>query len=214
MLNGNAFASCDDMLMNQTSQWFGYGLLLVIAISFGCDRHNQTEPKSPFVTSEPFSDHKPTPDVAVESPKQDKTITSTVSLEISISGFANSNGSCRVAVYLGQAHFNEPEYAIAKESIRILDSKATWQVEIPIRMGTEDDGQTAPRLAVSAYHDENENTRLDKSSFGIPTERYGFSNNPKRAYGPPKFSEAALILTSTEQVNNPSFTLEVPILIR
>jgi uncharacterized protein (DUF2141 family) len=34
--------------------------------------------------------------------------------------------------------------------------------------------------AVSAYQDANENERLDKNIFGIPKERYGFSNNSDR----------------------------------
>jgi uncharacterized protein (DUF2141 family) len=31
--------------------------------------------------------------------------------------------------------------------------------------------------AISVFHDENENGKLDKNFFGIPTEGYGFSNN-------------------------------------
>ena len=214
MLSGNAFANCHDILMIPALRWFGYGLILVIAAVLGCDGHNQSAPKNPRMKSPSVADRELLTELVDESPKQDEINTSTVFLKISISGFANSSGSCLVAVYLGQKHFNDPEYAIAKESIRILDSKATWQIEVPIPEGSERDGESSPRLAVSAYHDENENSRLDKNSFGIPTERYGFSNNPKRAFGPPKFSEAALILNSTEQPNHPNRTLEVPILIK
>ena len=31
--------------------------------------------------------------------------------------------------------------------------------------------------AISIFHDENSNRKLDKNFFGIPTEGYGFSNN-------------------------------------
>ena len=65
-------------------------------------------------------------------------------------------------------------------------------LEIPESLAT--DAKTPNRLAVSAFHDANANTRLDKNSFGIPTERYGFSKNPKRGFGPPKFIETALEL--------------------
>ncbi len=183
-------------------------------MGLGCDTKKNVESKGPPDKSERIAVYEPSSEITVETSKQANTSTTTVSLKIDISGFAENNGACRVAIYLGKAHFNDPEYAIAKESVRIFDSKATWQVEIPIPLGTEQDGETVPRLAVSAYHDENENSRLDKNSFGIPTERYGFSNNPKRAYGPPKFSDAAIIVNSSEQPNNSKITFEVPIRIK
>lgn len=46
--------------------------------------------------------------------------------------------------------------------------------------------------AVSAFLDENGNTRLDANVFGVPTELYGFSRNARSALGPPRFADAAL----------------------
>jgi uncharacterized protein (DUF2141 family) len=54
------------------------------------------------------------------------------------------------------------------------------------------------RWAVSAHHDENGNDKLDKNAFGIPTEPYGFSNNPKRGFGPPKFDEVSFSVDGDE----------------
>jgi uncharacterized protein (DUF2141 family) len=45
--------------------------------------------------------------------------------------------------------------------------------------------------AVSTFLDENLNTRLDKR-FGIPTERFEFSNNPKLKFGPPSFGDCEI----------------------
>jgi uncharacterized protein (DUF2141 family) len=36
------------------------------------------------------------------------------------------------------------------------------------------------KYAVSVYQDSNNNGRLDKNLFGIPTEKYGFSSNSGR----------------------------------
>jgi uncharacterized protein (DUF2141 family) len=36
------------------------------------------------------------------------------------------------------------------------------------------------QYAVSAYQDTNNNEKLDKNLFGIPKEKYGFSNNSDR----------------------------------
>jgi uncharacterized protein (DUF2141 family) len=40
--------------------------------------------------------------------------------------------------------------------------------------------------SVALFHDENMNGRLDSNVFGIPSEGYGFSNNPSKGFGPPK----------------------------
>ncbi|GAB1857735.1 DUF2141 domain-containing protein [Flavobacteriaceae bacterium MHTCC 0001] len=44
--------------------------------------------------------------------------------------------------------------------------------------------------AVSIYHDENGNNKMDTSIFGIPKEDYGCSNNAKGFMGPPKWDDA------------------------
>ncbi|GAB2511615.1 DUF2141 domain-containing protein [Lysobacter humi (ex Lee et al. 2017)] len=46
------------------------------------------------------------------------------------------------------------------------------------------------RYAVMVIHDENGNGRLDTNMLGMPTEGYGFSNNP-RVMRRPTFDEAA-----------------------
>jgi uncharacterized protein (DUF2141 family) len=53
--------------------------------------------------------------------------------------------------------------------------------------------------AVSAYHDINDNKKLDTSFVGMPTEPYGFSGNARAAFGPPKFDEARLALDDKGQ---------------
>jgi hypothetical protein len=53
---------------------------------------------------------------------------------------------------------------------------------------------------VAVFHDENMNGQLDKNMFGIPKEGYGFSNNPKKSIGPPKFADAKFQLDQPEKV--------------
>lgn len=47
------------------------------------------------------------------------------------------------------------------------------------------------KYAVSSYHDENSNGKMDTNSLGVPTEGYGFSNDAQGSAGPPKFAQAA-----------------------
>lgn len=42
---------------------------------------------------------------------------------------------------------------------------------------------------VSAFHDENSNGKLDTKIFGIPKEKYGFSNNPPKMKRRANFDE-------------------------
>lgn len=44
--------------------------------------------------------------------------------------------------------------------------------------------------AVSVFHDENNNGKLDTNVIGIPTESFGCSNNAKGFMGPPKWKNA------------------------
>jgi uncharacterized protein (DUF2141 family) len=48
----------------------------------------------------------------------------------------------------------------------------------------------AGNYAIASYHDENGNGKLDTNALGMPEEGYGFSNDARGTFGPPKFSEA------------------------
>ena len=119
----------------------------------------------------------PIPNVAIVAEKPAPANAQVVSLKVNISGFNNSGGTCLVAVYFGPSHFNDPEYAIAKETIEIHELEASLQLELLVPP-VQENNKLSNRLAISAYHDQNSNSRLDKNTFGIPTERYGFSQNP------------------------------------
>jgi uncharacterized protein (DUF2141 family) len=47
--------------------------------------------------------------------------------------------------------------------------------------------------AVQAYHDSNDNGRLDRGAFGIPREGFGFSNDAPVGFKGPSFPRAAFV---------------------
>ena len=186
---------------------------------FGCDRDKLTRPMSPNRETQIQEIDKGTPELAPSQTASQAVVAPTapsrkVRLKIDVTGFETNEGNCRIAVYLNQPHFNDPEYAIAKESVSILELKAVWQVELEVPENSGSDSKTPTRLAVSAFHDANTNTKLDKNAFGIPTERYGFSKNPKRGFGPPKFIETALELETSDSVRDSSLVVQLPIQIK
>jgi len=49
--------------------------------------------------------------------------------------------------------------------------------------------------ALAVYHDENSNGKLDNNFLGLPTERYGFSNNARSMmFSPPSFGAARFVV--------------------
>ena len=56
------------------------------------------------------------------------------------------------------------------------------------------------RYAVNAFHDENGNGELDTNLVGIPSEGYGFANDPVIRFGPPEFDAAAVTVGKSSEV--------------
>jgi uncharacterized protein (DUF2141 family) len=53
-------------------------------------------------------------------------------------------------------------------------------------------------FVVAILHDKDEDEELSMNSFGVPKEKYGFSQNPESIFGPPDFDDAAIFLESGE----------------
>ncbi len=53
----------------------------------------------------------------------------------------------------------------------------------------------AGTYAISSFQDENSNGKIDKNLLGMPTEKYGFSNDASKPFGPPEFSAASFQLS-------------------
>lgn len=124
-------------------------------------------------------------DLLVTQPAIDDSLSANVRmLQISIRGFSESTGNCRIAVYSDAASFNQPEKAILRAILPIEAGTAYWEPS------EADLAKLPDEVAIAIFQDVNENGKLDKNSLGIPTERYGFSNNPKRGFGPPSFHQA------------------------
>ena len=101
---------------------------------------------------------------------------------IDIDGLRSDRGLVLCGLFSSAADFpKKPEKALARGKSTILNGHATCQFE-SIPSGT---------YAVSVFHDENSNGKLDTNFLGIPREGVGASNNATGHLGPPKFSAAA-----------------------
>lgn len=103
-------------------------------------------------------------------------------IHIDIDGLRSDRGEVLCGLFSSAADFpKKPEKALARYKSTISNGHATCQFE-SVPSGT---------YAVSVFHDENSNGKLDTNFLGIPREGVGASNNAAGHLGPPSFSAAA-----------------------
>jgi len=104
-------------------------------------------------------------------------------IRIVAEGVRNSDGHIAVTLYPD----NPSRFLVAKGSLYVTFIKAT--------QGTTSGCLFLPKpgvWVVALYHDENDNRKIDRSAIGLPTEGYGFSNNPPTLLGLPSFRSVRL----------------------
>ena len=84
--------------------------------------------------------------------------------------------------------------ALYNDAASYADSKAVASQTAPMQGGKARlvfTGLAPGRYALRAFADENGNGKLDTNLMGMPTERYGFSNDAKGNRAAPAFEAAA-----------------------
>ena len=89
-------------------------------------------------------------------------------LNITVTDIRSTQGSVGVSVVDTAAAWNGEAKGVARQKLPIQGK------EVVFRLTDLPPGQ----YAVSVIHDENDNGKLDANFMGMPTEGYGFSNNP------------------------------------
>lgn len=111
----------------------------------------------------------------------------TFDLTVEVNGIKNNQGKIFIAIYDSEETFLNKTSGIIAE---IKDKKSTGIFK-GLKKGT---------YAVSFFHDENNNQKMDTKIFGIPKEPYGFSNGAFGFMGPPKFKDAKFNLDSNKKI--------------
>lgn len=113
---------------------------------------------------------------------------STAKLNIILTGFENNNGKLMVALNNSEDNYEENRNSFRNIAVQIVNNKAECSF----------DNLPFGEYAVKCYHDENNNSKLDKNFIGIPNEAYGFSNNARGSFGPPNFEDAKFTIDKNE----------------
>jgi uncharacterized protein (DUF2141 family) len=118
--------------------------------------------------------------------------TATETVTVHVNGARSAKGKIRAALFRSAEGFpNDTSKAIHTQAADIDPQTLSAQIlftDLP-----------AGVYAVSVFHDENMNQKLDKNFVGVPKEGYGASNKPKKKTGPPSFEEAKFQLSGPEQ---------------
>lgn len=116
-----------------------------------------------------------------------KSKTGTVNLVIHITGFETTDGVAKVALVNSQENYESGDNPFMGFNFKIINNEVLQTITLP-----------QGDYAIKVYHDENANDEMDTLMFGIPKEKYGFSNNARGTIGPPEFDEAKFSVTAGE----------------
>ncbi|HEY1872489.1 MAG TPA: DUF2141 domain-containing protein [Chitinophagaceae bacterium] len=111
-------------------------------------------------------------------------------LTINLTNFRNNKGHAGLTLFKGEEGFpKSPEKAVRALYVPIANNKAVVVF----------DNLPEGEYAISVYHDENDNKKMDTNFFGIPKEGVGASNNARGHLGPPKYSDARFVFRVNQQ---------------
>ena len=106
------------------------------------------------------------------------------SVTVTVSNLESNNGKVFISLYNSEDSFLGRGF---KSTFSKIENNSCKVVFKNVPNGT---------YAVSLFHDENDNNKIDTGMFGIPKEDYGCSNNAKGFMGPPKWEDAKFTLTN------------------
>jgi len=102
---------------------------------------------------------------------------------------ANKSGKVYYLVFNDARFFpDKPVKAIKNGIVPVSAGQSAVEATIDLPVGS---------YAISVFLDENGNGKLDTGLFGIPKERFGFSNNPTITTGAPTFQDAEIDVTES-----------------
>lgn len=106
------------------------------------------------------------------------------SVELNVHNLRNSRGVLQLCVTANARVF--PDCSKDASAIKRTVAVTSRRVQL--------DGIPPGHYAITLFHDENTNRRLD-TTLGIPREGFGFSRNPVVRFGAPKFKQVGIDLT-------------------
>ncbi len=109
---------------------------------------------------------------------------------ITLQGVKKATGSIVLCLWSGEDGFPDCESGKAVKRIVVPANATSARFE----------NVAAGAYAISAFHDANNNGKLDSNFLGLPLEVVGMSNNPK-LNGPPRFKPARFTIAGSAKIS-------------
>lgn len=107
------------------------------------------------------------------------------SLTIEVNGLRNQEGQVCLKLFDGSRGFpNDDDSAIKRQCVAIASTPLTVTF----------DDLPFGNYAVALYHDSNSDEQFNRGAFGMPTEGYGFSNDPPAITGPASYGDSTFFV--------------------
>jgi uncharacterized protein (DUF2141 family) len=126
------------------------------------------------------------PDAGVVEPDAGAVDPGVTALEVAVTGSKSQDPVC-VALFADGAGF--PDNAAAA-----IYRACTPFAGLPVRITNLSEGTT---YGVSVFVDANGNSKLDTNLVGMPSEGFGFSNNPSIGFSSPKWADVSFPLNAS-----------------
>lgn len=114
-----------------------------------------------------------------------------LALHVGFTGLESQKGHILYLLFATEEGFpNEASRSLRQGSIEAKDAEK----------GLTFNDLPPGRYALSVFHDENDNDKLDTNFLGLPKEDFGFSQNPAIYFGPPSFERSAFEVKGSSEL--------------
>lgn len=118
------------------------------------------------------------------------SLLSAFEIKVTVENIKNTKGKLYIGLYNQSKGFRDVSKTYKDIKMHIKGKNASYIFK-DISKGT---------YAISVFHDENSNGKLDKNILGIPQEAYGFSKNIRHLLGPADFDETSFIVDKNKNI--------------
>jgi uncharacterized protein (DUF2141 family) len=119
----------------------------------------------------------------------------TGSLTVEVQGLQSQAGNVCFKLFNGSQGFpNNNDSAVRRTCVAIVENLPE-PPDAPFSHTFID--LPAGTYAVAIYHDSNGDEQLNRGTFGIPTEGYGFSNDAPATNAPARYEDAVFLLAGS-----------------
>lgn len=127
--------------------------------------------------------------LSAQEPATPPAAPTTVPVSVRVSGVASATGKLTVHVYNDPDPkvFLKREFLIIRQDLANQQPGQVAQVSIPLPPG---------EYAISAYHDRNDNGKIDSNLIGVPSEPYGWANRVHPKWSPPAWKDVRVTVAA------------------